>query len=246
MLKSTQNLLVALAMAACVAFAACEDNDDPPVAPPRPDTDPPTVSAVEGIDVNHVAVTFGEEIDRGTAENPNNYMIVTSGAPEDTLTIVAVALKSGDRTVNITTSDVPNQTLTIFIDGVRDTEGNEIANPIQRTFMGSNAPDTTDPELAYTNPAHNAQGVLTNPQVKITFSEPILFQSLLDGTTWSSASGDIGFTANTDDSLHVTLTPTALLQENSLYSIDMTGIQDLAGNEMTSRELRFTTGDLSD
>lgn len=246
MLNLTRNLMVSLAVAACVAVVACEDNDDNPITPPRPDSDPPTVSAVEAIDINHVGVTFNEELDRGSAENPANYFIRTSGAPDDTLTIVAVALKSGDRTVNITTSDMTNQQFVISIDGVRDTEGNEIAAPIQRNFAGTNDLDTTDPEFAYSSPAHNAQDVVTNPQVRITFSEPIVFQSLLDGTTWSSSSGDVDFTANTEDSLHVTLTPSAVLAENTLYTIDMTGIRDLAGNVMASRELRFTTGDLSD
>ena len=246
MLKSNRNLFVALAVAACVAYVACEDDDDGPVTPPRPDTDPPTVSAVEAIDINHVEVTFNEPLDRGTAENPDNYLIVTSGAPEDTLTTEAVALKSGDRTVSITTSDMTNGTLVIYIDGVRDEEGNEIANPIQRSFAGTNDLDTTDPEITYTSPAHNAQDVVTNPLVKITFSEPILFQSLVGGTTWSSTSGDVDFTANTEDSLHVTLTPTALLQENTLYTITMMGVQDLAGNEMATEELKFTTTDLAD
>ncbi|HEU4929335.1 MAG TPA: Ig-like domain-containing protein [Candidatus Krumholzibacteria bacterium] len=246
MLKSNRKLFVALAVAACVAYVACEDDDDGTTGPPVPDTFPPTVSAVQAIDVNHVEVTFNEALDRGTAENPDNYLIVTSGAPEDTLTTVAVALKSGDRTVSITTSDMTNQTWVIFIDGVRDLEGNEIANPIERSFAGTDNVDTTDPSIAYTNPAHNAQDVLTNPLVKITFSEPIVFQTFLNGTTWSSGLGDVDFTANTEDSLHVTLTPTAVLQENTLYTIVMTGIQDPAGNEMSTEELRFTTTDLAD
>jgi len=246
MLKSNRNLLVALAVAACVAYVACDDDDDGPTTPPRPDTDPPTISAVESIDLNHVEVTFNEALDRGTAENSDNYLIVTSGAPEDTLTIGAVALKSGDRTVSITTSDMTNQQLVIFIDGVRDQEGNEIANPIQRSFTGTNDLDTTDPEIAYSSPANNAQDVVTNPLVKITFSEPILFQSLIGGTTWSSTSGNVDFTANTEDSLHVTLTPTAVLQENTLYTIEFTGIEDLAGNEMSTEQLKFTTTDLAD
>ena len=246
MLNMTRNLLVALAVAGCVAVVACEDDDDPPVAPPVPDTFPPTVQAVEAVDVNHVEVTFSEEVDRGTAENPANYTIFTLAAPEDTLTTVAVALKSGDRTVSITTSDMTNETLVISLDGVRDQAGNEIADPIERNFTGTNDLDTTDPVLAFSNPAHNAQDVVTNPLVRITFSEPIVFQSFLDGTTWSSVPGVVQFTANTEDSLHVTLTPSALLEENTQYTITMTGIQDLAGNEMATEELRFTTGDLSD
>lgn len=246
MLNLNRNLLVALAVAACVAYVACEDDDDGPTSPPVPDTFPPTVSAIEAIDVNHVEVTFSEEVDRGTAENPGNYFIVTAAAPEDTVAIVAVALKSGDRTVSITTSDMTNQTLVISLDGVRDQAGNEIADPIERNFAGTNDLDTTDPVLAYSNPAHNAQDVVTNPLVRITFSEPIVFQSFLDGTTWSSAGGDVTFTANTEDSLHVTLTPSAVLEENTLYTIEMTGIQDLAGNVMADEELRFTTGDLAD
>ena len=246
MLKLNRNLYVSLAVAACVVYVACEDNDDRPVTPPRPDTDPPTISAVEAIDINHVEVTFNEPLDRGTAENEDNYFIVSSGAADDTLTIGPVALRSGDRTVSITTSDMTNQTWVISIDGVRDKEGNEIAAPIQRNFAGTEDQDTTDPAVVHTIPAHNAQDVLTNPQVRITFSEPILFQSFLDGTTWSSVPGIVDFTADTEDSLHVVLTPTAVLQENTLYTIVMTGIEDLAGNEMATEELKFTTTQLFD
>ena len=58
--------------------------------------------------------------------------------------------------------------------------------------------------------------------------------------------GNVDFTANTEDSLHVTLTPTAVLDENTLYTIEFAGIEDLAGNEMATEELKFTTTDLAD
>ena len=70
-----------------------------------------------------------------------------------------------------------------------------------------------------------------------------LTSALIAGTTWSATLGDVAFTANTEDSLHVSLVPNSALAPDTRYTLDFDDVQDLSGNTMTSETLIFTTAD---
>ncbi|HEU4928873.1 MAG TPA: Ig-like domain-containing protein [Candidatus Krumholzibacteria bacterium] len=228
-----------------LAVAGCDDDDDNGIS--GPDTTPPVISDVDVIDESHIEVRFNEDVDRGGAEDAGNYMIIETvtprGEPVDTLTVTGVALQSDDRTVSITTSAMNEAPHEIIVTGVQDDEGNGIETPVIAVFTGTDNPDTSPPELLFSNPANNAINVITNPLIELTFSEPILLSSLLDGTTLSSTLGEVEFTAETDDSVHVTITPTTVLERDTRYTLEFEGVQDPLGNVMSTQSISFTTTD---
>ncbi len=200
--------------------------------------------------MNHIEVEFNENVERASAEDIAHYTIVettkalsASIAPDDTLAIVAIALKSDQRTVSITATMNPAP-YDITIAGVKDASGNTIQTPVVASFTGTSDPDVTPPEIADRSPAPNATGVATSTSVLIVFSEPIFFPSLVAGASWSSSSGDVGFDADTQDALYIYLIPASPLALGTQYTVTLTGVEDLAGNVMPIATWSFrTSGD---
>ena len=233
-----------LTLLLAVAVTGCDDDDDDNPVNPGPDTTAPSVSSVDAIDANHIEVTFNEKVESEGAENLGNFTIVETGVggdPVDTLTVNAAVLHPGGRTLSLTTSAMNSAPYRIEVSGVQDLAGNEISTPVVKTFTGTDDPDNTRPELLSSEPAADARDVAIDAPLELVFSEPILLSTLLAGTTWSSTSGNVGFTADTDDSLHVSLVPNDPLATNTLYTLDFDGVEDLSGNAMTSETLTFTT-----
>ncbi len=227
-----------------VAATGCDDDDDNPVGNPGPDETAPSVLNVDAIDANHIEVLFNEDVETAGAENVGNYTIIQTGAggdPVDTLTVNAAVLHPGGRTLSLTTSAMNSAPYRLEVSGVQDLAGNEMQTTVVKTFSGTDDPDNTRPELLSSEPAADARDVAIDAPIDLVFSEPILLSSLIAGTTWSSNLGDVEFTANTEDSLHVSLVPNSALAPDTRYTLDFDDVQDLSGNTMTSETLIFTT-----
>ena len=246
----TPRSLVAV-LALVLAIAACGDDDDP-ASTGKADTTPPTVSSATAIDANHVEIAFGEDVDRNSAEDPNNYEIVegeplltASSAPGDPLPILALALGSDQRTLSLTTADMDSLRYDITISGVKDKSGNAIATPVVSEYVGTTDEDVTPPEIAYRSPGPNATGVLTSASLVVTFSERVTNLSLA-GTTWTSTGGDVDYLIDTGDAVHVVFTPMNPLALATVYTITLPAVQDEAGNTMASTSWSFTTTGTAD
>jgi methionine-rich copper-binding protein CopC len=125
---------------------------------------------------------------------------------------------------------------------VRDVEGNQMGSAYSWTFK--TVPDTTPPSITNRTPADGATNVATNTTVTATFSEPIK-TSTVDGTSFrvadpgnTAVAGSFSFNGNT-----VTFTPSGGLNGQTEYTVSLsTGIQDLAGNPLSSAtSWSFTT-----
>ncbi len=234
--------LIALLLALPLAFVACEDDDDTSGGVTGPDTTPPVIWGVDAIDVNHIEVTFNENIERASAENSDNCFIVEFvGAPVDTLEVVGAALKNNSRTVVITTSAMNDAPHVITVDGIADATGNQIGEPVQKTFAGTDNPDMTRPEIAYFEPHAQSRIVATDADIFFTFTEPIKMATFLSGATITTTAGPIVFTAQSDDSLHVSVVPSEPLDPDTRYTVELNDIEDLAGNVMNDITWWFQT-----
>lgn len=228
-----------------LAIAACSGDDNGPAAG-EPDTTPPSVSSAVAIDVNHIEVTFSENLQRTSAEDASHYTIVettrlsAASAPDDTLAVAVVALKSDQRTVSITTSMIAAP-YDIAIVGVKDASGNAIESPAVASFDGTVDADGTPPEIALRSPAPNATNVATGAPLEITFSERVLNASLMTGTAWTWPSGSVDFNGSTPDLVHFRLTPTSPLLPATRYTVTLSGVEDWEGNVMPVVSWFFTT-----
>jgi hypothetical protein len=102
--------------------------------------------------------------------------------------------------------------------------------------------DSTPPAVISSNPANGASGVPINAVIEIGFNEAV------SGTSLSSIQLLIGatpvpFTASLAYGNQVVrLTPSSLLQTNTTYTLNISGVQDLAGNTVSASSRSFTTG----
>ena len=145
--------------------------------------------------------------------------------------------------LTLTTSAMNSAPYRLEVSGVQDLAGNAMQTTVVKTFSGTDDPDNTRPELLSSEPVKDAHDVAIDTPIDLVFSEPILLSSLIAGTTWSSNLGNVEFTANTEDSLHVSLVPNSALAPDTRYTLDFDDVQDLSGNAMTSETLIFTTVD---
>ena len=239
---------------AAALVAGCGDDDDPTGGGPT-DTTPPSVASVSAVDGNHIDVTYNENVQRESAEDVDNYIIVETTValvemgtvPGDTLTVWAAALGSDQKTVSLTTDPMLDAPYDMSVTGVKDASGNTIVTPVVSSFTGSTDPDATAPELVYRSPGPNATGVAVGTEILLTFSEEVTSPSFFSGFTLTSEAGDVSWVADSgDNGVHVVVIPTSLLELGTQYLITLTGIEDIAGNVMPNVSWSFTTTNTAD
>ncbi|UCG50817.1 MAG: Ig-like domain-containing protein [Candidatus Latescibacterota bacterium] len=224
------------------------------------------VTSIIGVDAYHVEVTFDEALNKPSAERTDNYTIVEkapsptatpqtdkesvtdaprSASPGDTAWVATVVLQPGDKKVMITTheamSDVPYD---IYIKGIRDVHGNQLAGTSAGTFTGSSDPDLTPPEIVAREPGPGATGVGTSQSFIVHFSEPMDFSSVYDAFSWTNGGGNVPFTMDQDHANEFVFTPIQSLELNTNYTVAFSSAAyDWAGNPLapTSWSFRTTT-----
>lgn len=103
-------------------------------------------------------------------------------------------------------------------------------------------PDVTPPTVSSTAPANNDTGVPVNAMVTATFSKS-MNGTTLNGSTFYLNNGVTGVVRYDDATFTTTLTPSANLAPNTLYTATITtGVKDRAGNSMVlNKTWSFTT-----
>jgi hypothetical protein len=156
----------------------------------------------------------------------------------------AVALSGNTATLNPTSALAYSTTYTARVTtGAQDLAGNNMTSDRVWTFTTEPAPDTTPPTVTVISPANTATGVDPNANVTATFSEAmdaatVNGTSFLLSSTGGSVAGAVTMTGNT-----ATFNPTGALAYSTTYTARVTtGVEDLAGNNLTSdRVWTFTT-----
>ncbi len=122
--------------------------------------------------------------------------------------------------------------------GVLDLAGNPLGAIFTSSFTTGSATDTTGPTVTTFNPAFGATGVNRQTTVSATFTEPI--NPIAFTTTSFRLGTEPGTFSVSPDLRTMTFTPTNLLFAGAGYSLQMIGIEDLAGNP-ASPSSGFTT-----
>lgn len=240
MISSKRYILGVAALA--LALAGCSDDDNPTGDGGNVDTTAPSVTSVTPVDQNHIDVAFNEDVQRASAENETNYVIVeqplalrASAAPGDTLLIALASLKSDGRTVALSTFAMDAAPYQIRVTGVVDLNGNGVSTSQNRSFTGTTDEDATAPEIVYRSPGVGATNVGIAQGVIVQFSEP----SLLDTADFTSAGGDVQFDVFPVGAQYV-LQPYAPLEMGTVYTVTI-GAHDFYGNVMANVTWSFTT-----
>ena len=226
--------------------------------------DTSTFTTATGASLGSSNATLGLPTSNSTGVPINTGIFLTAQVPLDPTTLGTNGLTLYDQTAN---ASVPTTAPTLSPDGktmsiaplanlapshqhyyqwnpagnVRDINGNYF-NGGTNYFTTSSAAVTTAPTIVATNPSNGFTNVPIDLFVQILFSEPIQ-PTLLSGITLSANSTNLAITpslSNADQTL--TLIPPGLLQPNTVYTLTIAGVVDLAGNAMGTVTQTFTTG----
>ena len=125
---------------------------------------------------------------------------------------------------------------------VHDLAGNFLVGG-SSTFTTAFAPSTTVPKVTLSSPENGETGVPINALIQVQFNEPVQAASVQDVILSAGGSVVPGVvnTLSAGNTL-LSIAPPAILLPNTLYSINVAGVQDLAGHTMNpSVTETFTT-----
>ncbi len=124
---------------------------------------------------------------------------------------------------------------------VRDING-AYFNGGNSSFTTSSSAVTTAPTVISSNPTNGFTNVPTDLTIQILFSEPIQ-PTTISGITLSVGKTAIPVTPSlSNGNQTLSLIPPSLLLPNTVYTLSITGVVDLAGNAMPTATQTFTTG----
>jgi hypothetical protein len=128
---------------------------------------------------------------------------------------------------------------------IEDISGN-VALAVNWNFTTGLAADTTPPTVTTVLPAAGATKVSVGSSVIVTFSEAVNPASAVGGVQVSTGAtpvaGDVAYDATTRQAV---FTPTDLLTKQTVYTVSVSGVQDIVGNTMgTPFTSTFTTANV--
>ena len=132
---------------------------------------------------------------------------------------------------------------------VTDLSGNPFATPFTSSFTTGTVADTVLPTVSSMTPLSNATNVPRSAVIDLTFSEDINPATIRLGS--SSVGGTLSLTAGAEaqgtvafplsDRQTIRFTPTFPLRAGQQYFLTLSGIEDIAGNKISTFQRAFTT-----
>ena len=136
--------------------------------------------------------------------------------------------------------------------GITDLSGNGLSISVSGVignfnFTTGTTSSTSSPQVTGVSPANGATAIPINARAVVGFNEPIDVAKL-SGITLTGPGGAVAVsqTASNGDQT-IALVPVSPLTAGTLYTMNVTGVQDLSGNVLTSPTTStFTTGNSAD
>jgi large repetitive protein len=134
-----------------------------------------------------------------------------------------------------------NRTLNFNFTGVRDLAGNFLPQQ-SPSFTTGSAADTQAPTIASTTVLNGQTGVALNTSLQVRFDEAVNSQKLGGVVLKRGAQPVVATLDLSSDHKTITFKLAQPLVANSAHTIEVAGVQDLSGNELTPAAITFTTG----
>jgi hypothetical protein len=202
-------------------------------------TPPFLISASGTAESPTVSVSFSEPVSAG-ATTPSNYAVYPAGNPSSPLTVTSAAVSLGIVTLTVSPNLAWSTSYTVEVSNVQDLAGNVIA-PGSTAGFTTGSEDTTPPTLT------SAAGSVYSTAVIVWFSEPVALgaTALPNYAVYPTATpaGTLTINSATASGSQVTLTMAAGLLAGTSYTVEVSNVQDAAGNAIAPNStVSFTTG----
>jgi hypothetical protein len=123
----------------------------------------------------------------------------------------------------------------VRVSGIKDLSGNTAPFNPGWTFTTGRTADTTPPTVTAVSPTSGATRVSSATKVAVTFSEPVAPATIAGAIQVTAGTNPVAGTVAYDPVGQVaTFTPSSLLASQTLYTVTVAGVEDLAGNPMTA------------
>jgi hypothetical protein len=224
-----------------------------------------SVPANADIGVNQsadIVLTFSEAIrDSGSGNNPltngniaSHIVLKLNDVGGADIPFVAT-IDAGKTIVTINpTGNLPSLTVIyVSIGEVEATSDDADIDPDPTSFTFT-VGDFTPPVITF-NPADGTVGVPTASNIIISFDEAIqqadgspldaaaIEAGIVELKVTNDAGASVPFTASFNGTNQITISPDAILLNNSTYYVELNPIEDVAGNETTQTTITFDTPD---
>jgi large repetitive protein len=209
-----------------------------------------------------IDIGFSKPIDPTTVNNTNFVLAYCGNNGQVTATTVTLRTPN---VVRITPAAAlqPNFTSPGYCytvsTAVKDTNGNALAHALSNYFYTGAGPDTAQPQVSAITPPDTTTNVGTNAPVQVRFNKPVntltvssstvQITTMMGGMPTPVAPISVSFVTPTNmnfDNGNVTtyalFAPTGVLPDNTVVNIAISGVQDLAGNNVVPFTASFTTG----
>jgi len=186
----------------------------------------PTNNAVNMAVDAKISVTFSEAVDGTTINNVTLTVNDVSGS----------VTFDNDKTATFTPSanlDYNRVYTAMITTGVKDLAENSMATNYTWNFTTCKSSLNTPPIISSTMPPNNATNEAVNQAISVKFNE-VIDDATINATTFtvSGVTGTVTYNADTGTA---TLTPSANLDYNKLYTATITtGVKDISGDSVAS------------
>lgn len=186
-----------------------------------------------GVGTNtHVAATFSEALDPTSVTAAN--FVLSIGTTIGVAGTLSYDASSSTVTFIPAAPLTAGTTYTVRVSGMKDVSGNTMFLTTW-TFTTGGVADTTPPTVTAVAPASGATRVSVLAVVSVTFSESVDPTTLAAGIQVAAGATPVAGSVTCDAVNRVaTFTPSAALASQTLYTVTVAGVKDLAGNTMTA------------
>ncbi|WDE10118.1 Ig-like domain-containing protein [Thalassomonas haliotis] len=194
-------------------------------------------------------IKFNQALDPSTVNNTNVELRENFGSTD---LVAATVSLVGDRIIRITPdsnlSDSSNYFYRLF-NGLRDLDGQQPTfGNFTRFFATGATEDNTAPGILAVSPPDSSVDIPINALIRVLFDETVNMTALTDSNieindgNGGAISCSISSQSFSDGQFLVSVVPHNPLQTNTSYDLTVSGVEDLAGNSVTSQTTSFTTG----
>ncbi|WP_114327548.1 Ig-like domain-containing protein [Candidatus Colwellia aromaticivorans] len=198
-------------------------------------------------------IKFNQALDPTTVNGGTVELRENFGAAN--LVAATVSLIDGN-TVRITPDANLNDSSNYFyrlFNSIKDLDGQQPTfGTWTRFFSTGTTEDNSSPAVVSVSPPDSAIGIPTNALIRILFDESINITAVSENNieindgSGAAIACSISSQIFSDGQNMVTLVTHNPLKENTSYDLTLSGVNDLAGNTITSQTTSFTTGELPD